>query len=167
MHKIIALQILVMLLIISGNGYAQIKIGYVSVEEIFAQMPETKKADTALAEYQKALADSYAEQQNDLNDAYIKFAKDSARMTPSVKEFKRTELQNRISDLQNKEQQLNTALEQQKEKVVKPIREKLIKAIKEVSKENGYQHVLYKESAIVFPASDDITQLVKTKLGIK
>ncbi len=149
------------------NVFAQTKIGYVSVDEIFALMPETKKADSALAAYQKDLADTYAEQEAELNAALDKFVKDSAKMSPAVKEAKRGDLQTRISEMQNKQQQYNTALEKEKEKQLKPIQDKLLANIKAVAKENGYNHVLYKEQAIVFPETDDITALVKKKLGIK
>lgn len=152
---------------ISASSTAQTKIGYVSADEVFASMPDVSKADSALAAFQQALADNYQEQQNELNNAYAKFVKDSASMTPAVKEAKRKDLQDRITDLQNKEQELNKTLEAQKEKELKPIREKMLKAIKAVAKENGYGHIFYKEQAIVFPEADDITARVKKKLGIK
>jgi outer membrane protein len=159
--------IIILFITASSNAFAQTKIGYVSVDEVFGVMPETKKADENLAAFQKALQDTYAEQENELNDAYAKFVKDSAKLTPAVKEAKRTDLQSRISGLQNKQQELNTALEAEKEKQLKPIREKLMAAIQSVAKEMGYDHVLYKESAIVFPATADLTNSVKQKLGIK
>ena len=58
------------------NLFAQTKIGYISVDEIFALMPETRKADSSLAAYQKDLANTYAEQEAELNAALDKFIKD-------------------------------------------------------------------------------------------
>jgi outer membrane protein len=149
------------------NVFAQTKIGYVSVDEVFAAMPETKKADENLAEFQKALQESYAQHEAELNAAYEKFVKDSAKLTPAVKNAKRQDLQTRISELQGKQTQLNNDLEAEKEKQLKPIREKLMAAIKDVAKETGYDHVLYKESAIIFPVAADLTNSVKKKLGIR
>jgi outer membrane protein len=157
----------VLFTVICSNAFAQTKIGYVSVDEVFGAMPETKKADEDLAAFQKALQESYAQHEAELNAAYEKFVKDSAKLTPAVKEAKRQDLQTRISELQNKQTQLNGALEAEKEKQLKPIREKLMAAIKDVAKEMGYDHVLYKESAIVFPPTADLTNAVKKKLGIK
>jgi len=150
-----------------GRVNAQGKIGYVSADNVFAAMPDVLKADSAVAAYQQALADSYQDQQNMLNNAYAKFVNDSAKMTPAVKEAKRRDLQEKISELSNKEQELNRSLEAEKERRLKPIREKMLKAIQDVAKENGYAHVLYKEQAIVFPEQDDITEKVKKKLGIR
>lgn len=167
MKKTLITALVVLFISMPFISFAQTKIGYVSVDEVFNVMPETRKADSALAEYQKALQESYAEQENALNAALEKFVRDSSKMTPAVKEAKRTDLQTRISELQNKQQQLNNALETEKEKQIKPIREKLLATIKAVAKENGYAHILYKEQAIVFPEPDDITALVKKRLGIK
>jgi outer membrane protein len=149
------------------NVFAQTKIGYISVDEIFALMPETRKADSTLAAYQKDLADTYAEQEAELNEAIEKFIKDSLTMTSVAKEAKRSDLQTRLSGMSKKKQDYNAAFENEKGKQIKPIQDKLLATIKTVAKENGYSHVLYKEQAIVFPETDDITALVKKKLGIK
>lgn len=167
MKKTVITTFVVLFITLPFISFGQTKIGYVSVDEVFAVMPETKKADTSLAEYQKALQESYAEYEANLNAALEKFVKDSAKLTPAVKEAKRQDLQSRIGELQGKQTQLNNSLEAEKEKQVKPIREKLITAIKDVAKEMGYDHVLYKESAIVFPVAADLTNAVKKKLGIK
>jgi len=167
MKKTVFTTLAILLTAIPFISFAQTKIGYVSVDEIFAAMPETKKADSDLAEFQKALQDSYAQYETELNTAMDKFVKDSAKLSPAVKEARRQDLQTRISELQNKQTQFNTSLEAEKEKLLKPIREKLIANIKQVAKEVGYDHVLYKESAIVFPEAADITAAVKKKLGIR
>lgn len=149
------------------NVFAQTKIGYINVDEIFALMPETRKADSTLAAYQKDLADTYASQEAELNDAIEKFIKDSLTMTAVAKDAKRIDLQTRVSGMSKKKQDFNTAFENEKAKQIKPIQDKLLATIKAVAKENGYNHVLYKDQAIVFPETDDITPLVKKKLGIK
>ncbi|HRI23910.1 MAG TPA: OmpH family outer membrane protein [Ferruginibacter sp.] len=150
-----------------SRSHAQGKIGYVSADNVFAAMPDVLRADSALAAYQQALAESYRDQENMLNNAYAKFVNDSSKMTPAVKEAKRKSLQEQISGMSNKEQELNQVLEAEKERQLKPIREKMLKAIQDVAKENGYAHILYKEQAIVFPEQDDITEKVKKRLGIK
>lgn len=146
---------------------AQQKIAVVSPDEIFAVMPEVKKADSSLSLYQNALAESYQNMQEELNNGYTKFVKDSIKMTPQQREVKRKELQSKITELQGKEQELNKDLEAKKEETLRPIREKMLKIIKEVAKDAGYNFVLYKEQTIVAPDADDITDKVKAKLGIK
>jgi len=166
MKKIITVAVITLSLVVNKSS-AQMKFGVVSVDEAFAMMPETIKADSALGAYQQALAENFNDLQKDLNAAIEKFYKDSINMTKSMKEIKRADLQKRLSDLSGKEQQNNNALAVEKERVLKPIRDKLIKAVQDVAKENGYTHVAYKDQMLVFPAADDITDKVKKKLGIK
>jgi len=161
-----ALVLFVVTLFVSVAN-AQTKFGVVGVDEVFGQMPDLKKADTSLAVFQKGLQDTYQQQQIALNDAYTKFVKDTINMTPTLKEIKRKDLQDRITALSKKEEEFNKLLEEEKERTMKPIREKLMKTIQDVAKENGYTHIAYKEQLIVFPAADDITDKVKKKLGIK
>jgi len=149
MKRIFFLSV-IFLLLIQANSNAQNKIGYVAPDEIFDLMPETKKFDTALAAFQQELSKTFQDQQNDLNEAFNKFVKDSLTMTPSLKDIKRKDLQERITGLGKKEKDLNKALEIEKERLLVPIREKLLKAIKDVAKENGYGHVFYKAQSIVF-----------------
>lgn len=167
MKKITRVFFVLLCTILSAGVFAQGKIGYVSPDEIFEVMPETKKADSALAAFQKALQETYAENEASLNAALEKFVKDSAKMTPAVKDAKRTDLQARITDLQESQQKFNTRLEAEKEKLVKPIRDKILVTIQSVSKEMGYDHIFYKQSVIVFPEAADLTSAVKRKLGIK
>ncbi len=159
--------LLLLFLLFAGQVMAQGKIGYITPDEIYPLMPETKKADSALQAYQKELAEAYQQLESEVNEVYGKFVKDSAKLSPAVREAKRGDLQTRIADLQNKEQQFNKMLEDAKEKQLKPVRDKMVKAIQEVAKENGYAHVLYKEYALVFPEADDLADRVKKKLGVK
>ena len=167
MKKIVITALVMLCMLNSKTILAQTKFGVVAVDDVFALMPETKKADSSLSAYQQALAENFNDLQTDLNAAIQKFYKDSLSMTKSMKDVKRADLQKRLSDLSGKEQQNNNALAVEKERMLSPIREKLIKVIQDVAKENGYTHVAYKDQMIVFPAADDITDKVKKKLGIK
>lgn len=167
MKKLLLLFIAIVSTQFVTSAFAQTKIGYINVDEIFALMPETRKADSSLAIYQRDLADEYSKQETELNTAIEKFIKDSITMSPAVKEAKRSDLQSRVTGISGKKQDFSAAFEKEKERQTQPIRDKLLATIKTVAKENGYGHILYKDQAIVFPESDDITPLVKRKLGIK
>jgi outer membrane protein len=166
MKKVFTMMMVALFLCAANVANAQ-KIGIVSPDEVFASMADTKKADTLLQAFQKALLDNAAEEEQELNTAIEKFYKDSIKMTAPAKEAKRLSLQEKIQGMQGKQEELNKKLEAKKEEILKPIREKMLKAIQDVAKEAGYGYVLYKEQAIVFPESEDITDKVKAKLGIK
>jgi outer membrane protein len=168
MKKFITLGLITMGIFgLSNTTKAQIKIGYISADEIIALMPEAAKVDTALNQYQQSLYQNAQDKQNTFNEAVAKFYKDSATMNPSLKEVKRTELQKTVQELSGAEQQIQQQFEQKRQELSLPIQRKLQAAIQEVAKENGYTYVFPRESLLVMPPGDDIAALVKKKLGIK
>ena len=152
---------------LSNTTNAQIKIGYISADEIIVLMPEAAKIDTQLNQYQQSLYQNAQDKQNTFNEAVAKFYKDSATMNPSLKEVKRTELQKQAQELGGAEQQIQQQFEQKRQEWSLPIQKKLQAAIQEVAKENGYTYVFPKEALLVAPPGDDLATLVKKKLGLK
>lgn len=152
---------------LSNTTNAQIKIGYISADEIIVLMPEAAKVDTQLNQYQQSLYQNAQDKQNNFNEAVAKFYKDSATMNPSLKEVKRTELQKTVQELSGAEQAIQQQFEAKRQELSLPIQKKLQAAIQEVAKENGYTYVFPKEALLVAPPGDDLAPLVKKKLGIR
>lgn len=168
MKKFITLGLITMGIFgLSNTTKAQIKIGYISADEIIVLMPEAAKVDTQLNQYQQSLYQNAQDKQNAFNEAVAKFYKDSVSMNPSLKEVKRIELQKTVQELSGAEQTIQQQFEQKRQELSLPIQRKLQAAIQEVAKENGYTYVFPKEALLVMPPGDDIAALVKKKLGIK
>ncbi len=169
MKKIVSIIALASVLMIATNHVeAQSKIGYVSLGELIQAMPESKKADTAYNEYQNALQQQLAEYQNEYyeKDSLLK-SKDTLKYTKAQLEVKRRDLNELILKLQGFNQQAQQQLQQKQQELLAPIQKKATDAIQTVAKENGYTYVLSKEALFVSPAADDLSPLVKKKLGIK
>ena len=146
---------------------AQNKIGYINTDELIGVMPEAEKADTELKEYQASLAQQGQDLMKDLNDKDSLFVRDSAKLSPSMKEIKKNELVGLYQRVQNWNQQAQEMYQAEDQKKIAPIREKAMDAIRNVAKENGYAYVLDYNAVIVGPPGDDVLELVKRKLGIK
>ncbi|MCU0384823.1 MAG: OmpH family outer membrane protein [Flavihumibacter sp.] len=151
----------------SQSAQAQTKIGYISFNEIVALMPEAKKADSSLVQFRDALIQSAQDKETALNEAINKFNADSAKMTQAVKDVKRKELQQKLTELQGEEQRIQQELQKRQEELSEPIQKKAMDAVQAVAKESGYAYVLPKEYLIVSPPGDDLLPLVKKKLGLK
>ena len=143
------------------------KIGYISADEIIQAMPEAAAIQSKLDEYQKSLYQNAQEQQVAVNDAVQKFYKDSATMSASLKEVKRSDLQKQVADLSGMDQKIQNQFEQKRQELSLPIQKKLQAAIEDVAKENGYTYVLPREALIYMPPAGDIGPLVRKKLGLK
>jgi outer membrane protein len=165
-------QLLTVLLISAGifgfstKTNAQ-KIGYISADEIIQLMPEAATVQQQLDQYQQSLYQNANDKQNALNEAVAKFIKDSATMSPSLKEVKRSDLQKQSQELAGEQQRIQNDFEQKRQELSAPIQKKLQNAIEEVAKENGYTYVMPREALIVVPPANDLGPLVIKKLGLK
>ena len=111
-------------------------------------MPEAATVQQQLDEYQQSLYKNADDQKTALNDAVQKFYKDSASMSPSLKEVKRTDLQKQYQDIAGMDQKIQNQFEQKRQELSLPIQKKLQAAIEEVAKENGYTYVFPREALI-------------------
>lgn len=152
---------------ISGQVEAQSKMGYISTEELVSIMPETAKADSNLTQYREALIQNAQDKENALQAAIEKFNLDSAKMSNSVKDVKRADLQKMLTDLQGESQKIEQQLRQRQNELITPINKKAFDAIQAVAKESGYTYVFEKGALLVAPPAEDILPLVAKKLNVK
>jgi outer membrane protein len=166
MKKLIVAGVLVLGLL-SGNAFAQSKIGYINTEDLMGAMPETDKANSDLQDYQTSLTQQGNDYLQELNEKDSVFVKDSATLSPAAKELRRNDLIQLYQKVQNWNQTMQQMMGQKQKDLLGPIQSKAIETIKEVAKENGYAYVFDASVLIAMPPGDDILPLVKKKLGIK
>jgi outer membrane protein len=169
MKKMVIVAAAVIGLVMAGTvSHAQSKIGYISLADIITAMPEYKKADTALADYQSALAQNFDDMKREFNEQdSLLSSKDTIKYTRAQMDIKRknlTELYLKVNGYQQQSQQL---LQQKQQDLIAPIQRKAVETVQTVAKENGYTYVLSKEALFVSPPGDDLLPLVKKKLGLK
>ncbi len=167
MKKFVTLGLIVMGLVgLSSTSEAQ-KIGYISADEVIALMPEAAKVDTQLNEYQQALYTQAQIKKDEFDQKVAKFYQDSGKLSNSLKEVQRKELQTEVQELSGAEQKIQQQFDAKRQELSLPIQRKLQAAIQEVAKENGYTYVFPREALLVMPPADDLGSLVKRKLGLK
>lgn len=149
------------------NASAQSKIGYINTDELIGVMPEATKADAELKDFQASLAQQGQDMMTELSNKDSLFVRDSSKLSPSMKEIKRTELVTLYQKIQSWQQQGQEMYQAEAQKKIAPLREKAFDAIKAVAKESGYSYILDNNSVLVGPPGDNILLLVKKKLGIK
>jgi outer membrane protein len=168
MKKIVTVLAVVMGLALAGNStMAQGKIGTISLAELIPNMPEYKKADTAMNEFNNALQQQYQDMVNEYQQQSALLAsKDTAKYTSAQLEIKRKDLSDLLVKLQGWQQQAQQMQQQKNQDLLAPIQKKAMDAIQAVAKENGYSYVISKDQLLVSPPADDILPLVKKKLGL-
>ena len=149
------------------HASAQTKIGYINTEELIGLMPEAEKIDTELKEFQASLAQQGQDMMKELNDKDSLFVRDSAKLSASMKEIKRSELIQLYQRVQGWNQQAQETYQQKAQEKIVPLRQKAMDAIQATAKENGYAYILDAGSVLVGPPGDNVLAIVKRKLGVK
>ncbi len=143
-----------------------LKIGYINPQEVFAAMPELSDIETKLSDKQEeinkngqALIDEYNKK---LEEFENNPATSEALKQDQLKQL--TQLQERFQVYQQNSQQELARLQQE---LLEPVNKKIQDAIQAVGAENNFTYIL-DAAAIMYvsPTAENITQLVKTRLGI-
>ncbi len=151
---------------------AQQKLATVNVQEIFKAMPETAAAETSLATASQKYQDEYKRLETEFNQKYAYFqsiAEDHD--TPAtIKERRMQEIQQNDDKIQKYVADVKADLAKRRTSLQAPIYEKIRAAIAAVGSEGGFTYVLdVSATPIAYSGPDaiDITQEVKTRLGIQ
>lgn len=169
MKKLFTVVVVTVGLLMAGSAGAQMKIGYIKVDNVVALMPEYAKMDTLLQKYQAdSLNPQYVYLLSEYNrkDSMIN-TKDSVKYRGAVGNQIRQEIADITNTLQNWQSITQQAMEAKQNELLAPIYTKVFDAIKAVAKEKGYTHVFNKEALLVAPEGDDILLLVAQKLNVK
>ena len=170
MKKFLKVSLVAVCVVFAGNiAKAQVKIGYIAIDQLVDQMPETKAAITNITAYNKQFIDQLTTMNNELQSKGQSYQAQRATMTDAVRTAKESELadlQKRFQDYQNTAQQ---QVEAKRNELGKPIIEKVRAAAAQVAKEKGYTYVINSSQTdlIVSPPGDDLMAGVKAKLGLK
>jgi outer membrane protein len=166
MKKFLSVIVVVAGLLLGNAASAQMKAGYISVDNMVSIMPETAKIDTLLERYQ---ADSINPQYAQIVSLYQykdSVYRDSLKTPPAVRKQIEQELPTLIYQIQNWQSIVNQAIEAKQNELLAPIYRKVYDAIKQVAKEKGYTHVFTKEAFLVAPDADDMIAAVAAKLKV-
>ena len=168
MKKIFTVALVIMGLMMASNQVnAQSKIGYISLQELISAMPEYKKAESDMSDYQKALAQQGDDYQKEFSRKDSVFGNDSAKWSPAVRDVKRKELNELYLKAVNFNQQAQQLMNNKEQELIAPIQRRAIETTQAVAKENGYGYVFSKEQLISYPSGDDLLPLVAKKLNLK
>ena len=166
MKKFLSVIVVVAGLLFAGNAGAQMKAGYISVDNMVAIMPETAKIDSLLERFQTDSINPQYAQIVSLYQYKDSVYRDSLKTPSAVRKQIEQELPSLIYQIQNWQQIVNQALEAKQNEYLAPIYRKVYDAIKLVAKEKGYTHVFSKEAFLVAPDRDDMIAAVAAKLKV-
>ena len=158
MKKFIVMACISVAGMLATEAKAQMKAAHVSVDEVVQLMPEYKKAQLELAQFDSALQINYAETVQEPN-------RQDSLMKADQKAAKRENMRKLFNDLQGFEQAYQQQMQQKQEELLAPVAQKANQMIQDVAKATGYTHVFRKEALLLSPDADDLLPKIKAKIG--
>lgn len=157
--------------LVGANAQTAQKIGHLNAGNLLSMMPETPLADTALVKYRDSLVvfgDSVATKFKERADAFMKDYQ-AGKIPPAEAEKMQERLRREQAGIQGFAQKIDQAINIRRQVLLAPILERIDKALKEVAKENAFDMVFDEGSGAMLytTGSQDVTPLVKAKLGLK
>ena len=137
-----------------------LKFGTVNSQEIFMLMPEKATAEKTLQDINKKYEDEFMKIQEEFTKKY----KEYMALGDTIPETIRARRMQEVQDSQSQD------IQKQQEALFAPIQQKLMDAIKSVGAEGKYTYIFDLAYPIVIyqgAPSEDVTPLVKAKLGLK
>ena len=153
-----------------GASAQSVKIGLVDTNSIISVMPERAEAETKLADASKKYEAEYqrlGEEMKRLLDDYQAMKPDELQ---AIKDRKTRELNDFQQKMQAFEQNAQQDLAKMQQELMGPMVQKIKNAIESVGKEGNYSMVQDNNPQLIYYYSspvEDITPLVKAKLGLK
>ena len=150
---------------------AQSKFGHINKQDLLMKMPAVTEAKKKLEVFGKQLEDQQNELKKELETKYTAYMtmREDPKVNKTIITTKEDELKGLQERLQKFQQTANEDFQKEQETQMKPIIDKVDVAIKGVATENKYSYIFDTSLGVVIYAAegDDITALVKKKLGIK
>ena len=144
--------------------HAEIKIGFVKVDEILKNAPQAEASNKKLEKEFTTRTEKLKKEISDLNDKENKFRKDSLTLSDNEKEKKQREFQQTRIDIQRSERELREDIDLRRREEIGKLQAQVTKVIEKLSERDKFDLILYTGVAY---ASDkvNITDLVLKELS--
>jgi len=169
MSKIKYFLLLSPFFLFSFNCVAQSKFGHVDYGEIMKNMPGIDSAQTVMLNFRNDLQATAEQMTKEFQDKQAEFEKlaNGSNTSQAILKIKQDDLLAIYKRIQEFSQSTETEIANKQLELLEPFQTKLLVAIKKVAKADSYNYV-FDISTLLFSApGDDLTDKVKTVLGIK
>ena len=158
------LLFVVLFLSLMSSSYAELKIGFVKVDQILKDAPQASESNKKLESEFKTRTEKLKKEISDLNKKEQNYKKESITMSDSEKEKKQKQLQQVRIDLQRTERGLREDIDLRRREEINKLQNKVTEVIELLAKKEKYDLILYTGVAY---ASDnaDMTPLVLKALA--
>ena len=160
-------------LFVSFTSFAQsaMKVGYINVDYVLTQLPDTKLVEQQLKEHEKQLQNQLQAKGTDFEAKVAEFRRTGESMLPAIRADKEKELQNLQRSIQEFQSNAQQSLQKKQVELLDPVYTKIQTSIDAVSKEHGFTYIFSSHVAgapiLLFAKEEyDVANLVLKNLGV-
>ena len=154
------------LFLASLSVYAELKVGFVQVDKILQEAPQTIESNKKLEKEFSSRTDKLKADVKALKERESSFSKDALTMKESERDTKEKSLSQLRVDVQRKERELREDINIRRNEELGGLQEQINKAVTSVSKAEGFDLVLY--NGVAYASEKiDITDKILKSLGKK
>jgi len=164
--KNILAKILFLLMLVPAFTYAEIKIGYVQVEKVLKQAPQTAASNKKLEKEFKGRSEKLKKEIKGVQTKEKSYKKNSVTMSKAERESAVKKIQNSKLDIQRLERALREDIDLRRREEISKLQVRINKAVESVAKKESYDLILY-QSVAYANKNVDITDVIIKALGPK
>lgn len=152
-----------------GQAQNKAKFGHLDFAALYNLMPELDSVKSIFDEYNKTIQQQFSTMQTELENKFMDYQANATGMSEIIRTTKEAEINDLKERLDAFESKAAQDLQAKESELTAPIIERAKKAVQDVAKENSYTYIFNSSEGLLLYAEpmDDVTALVKSKLGIK
>jgi len=171
MKKLVSVVVLIVTFFLATSAVAQTKskFGHLDFAKLYSLMPELDSVKNVFDVYNKSIQEQYTVMQTELENKFMDYQANAASMSEIIRSTKEAEINDIKERMDAFEGKATQDLQAKEAELTAPIIERAKKAVQDVAKENGFTYIFNSSEGLLLYSepSDDVSELVKTKLGIK
>jgi len=161
MNKKIAVMFLSIFLFIPLSIHAEIKIGYVVVEKVLKDAPQTASSNKKLEKEFKSRTDDLQKKVKAVQAQEKDFKKNSLTMSDSDKQKAQKKIQNSKIEIQRIERELREDIDIRRREEIGKLQQQINKSIEELAEKEKYDLILYQGVAYASKGIDITNDLIE------
>ncbi|OAM52985.1 molecular chaperone Skp [Methylovorus sp. MM2] len=167
MNKLLrSLMVVASFAMVSQAMAADLKVGYVQVDKILQEAPQTAESGKKLEKEFSPRSQDLDRMQKQIKDLETSLDKDSLTLSENDRRNKERDVSNLKIEFQRKQRELREDVNLRKNEELGALQDRINKAVTEVAKTEGYDLVIYGGVAFASPKID-LTSKVLQSLGKK
>ena len=149
------------ILLLPMSVLAEIKIGYVVVEKVLKEAPQTTVSNKKLEKEFKSRTDGLQKKVKAIQKQDKDYKKNSVTMSESERQKAQKKIQNAKIDIQRIERELREDIDIRRREEIGKLQQQINKAIEDLAKKEKYDLILYQGVAYASKGIDISNDLIK------